>query len=105
METIKQKADKWWRELPSWLRVKYASEKLSEKGRVLKYNSFGTFDLTILEVVEIYNSYLENYKIDIAINLINEKIIKSTMPNNQTKRTGDYRIGLNKAIDILYNLK
>jgi hypothetical protein len=47
----------------------------------------------------------EKTSIDTAINQIYQCIIDSKNPNNATKRGGDYRIGLRKAIDILENLK
>jgi hypothetical protein len=40
-----------------------------------------------------------------AINEIYQCIIDSKNPNNATKRGGDYRIGLRKAMEILENLK
>ena len=43
--------------------------------------------------------------IDIAIEQINQCMIESRNPNSITKRTGDYRIGLKKAKDILEELK
>jgi hypothetical protein len=43
--------------------------------------------------------------IDIAIEQINQCMIESRNPNSMTKRTGDYRIGLKKAKDILEELK
>jgi hypothetical protein len=43
--------------------------------------------------------------IDIAIEQINQCMIESRNPNCLTKRTGDYRIGLKKAINILQDLK
>jgi hypothetical protein len=43
--------------------------------------------------------------VDTAINQIYQCIIDSKNPNNSTKRGGDYRIGLRKAMEILENLK
>jgi hypothetical protein len=43
--------------------------------------------------------------IDVAIEQINQCMINSRNPNSLTKRTGDYRIGLKKAKDILEELK
>ena len=43
--------------------------------------------------------------IDIALEQIYQRILDSLNPNAKTKRTGDYRIGLNVAIDILSELK
>lgn len=37
------------------------------------------------------------------ISEIKQKMIDSRNPNNKTKRTGDYRIGLKKAIEIIEN--
>ena len=43
--------------------------------------------------------------IDQAITKIEEKIIQSRTDNATTRRTGDYRIGLNEAKNILESLK
>lgn len=43
--------------------------------------------------------------IDIALEQIYQAIVKSKNPDALTKRTGEYRIGLRKAMDILSELK
>ena len=43
--------------------------------------------------------------IDIALEQIYQAIVKSKNPDALTKRTGEYRIGLRKAMEILSNLK
>ena len=61
MENIREKADKWWRELPYKERVKYATEYLEKKGHIFKYNNDGyIIGITISEVVEMYQSYLKD---------------------------------------------
>ena len=58
---------------------------------------------------EIYRSRDDNSNklrlIDQAITQIEEKIIQSRTDNTTTRRTGDYRIGLNEAKVILESLK
>ena len=43
--------------------------------------------------------------VDIAIQKCYQAIVYSRIPDTTTKRGGDYRIGLRKAIDILEELK
>mgnify|MGYP003341535780 FL=1 len=43
--------------------------------------------------------------VDIAIQKCYQAIVDSKNPDTTTKRGGDYRIGLRKAIDILEELK
>ena len=43
--------------------------------------------------------------VDIAIQKCYQAIVDSRNPDTTTKRGGDYRIGLRKAIDILEELK
>jgi hypothetical protein len=43
--------------------------------------------------------------IDIALEQIYQAIVKSKNPDALTKRTGEYRIGLRKAMEILSDLK
>lgn len=62
-EDIRQKADKWWRQLSPEVQVEYATKKCLEKGSVFIYSPFGNWKLTLSEVVEIYLSRLEDNKL------------------------------------------
>ncbi len=58
-------------------------------------NTIGTFCEKCRNIICNCNIYEK------IISEIKQKMIDSRNPNNKTKRTGDYRIGLKKAIEII----
>jgi len=56
--TVRRSADMWWKTLTHDTRVKYATEQLSKKGQIFRYNNDGLISgFTLSDVVELFEHH------------------------------------------------
>ena len=55
---VRRSADMWWKTLTHDTRVKYATEQLSKRGQIFRYNNDGLISgFTLSDVVELFEHY------------------------------------------------